>query len=244
MRINHMIQLMKQVSGKIGSGIYASVQNQSNPQNVSFLRQLQKDAIREDELDCPFSELQVVVFDLETTGFFPSRGDQILSFGAIKIQGNQIQENDPFYSLVSVDQKVSEEITNLTGITQKDVAAAPPLAEVLLQFHDYIKNHLLVAHHSKHELAFMKHATYQLTRSDFQQRIVDTSFLIRIREPLFRNRSLEDCCALCDIDIKDRHNALGDARMTAQLWIHYVQLLQKQGLFTLRDVYEELSKIG
>jgi DNA polymerase III subunit epsilon len=43
--------------------------------------------------------------------------------------------------------------------------------------------------------------------------------------------------------VVDRHHALGDAKMTAELWSVYVDRIQEQqGCKTLRDVYEKLSR--
>lgn len=243
MRLNHVIHMMKQMSGKIGSGIYASVQDQTNPQHVSFLRQLQKELSVEYELDRPLKDLRVVVFDLETTGFYPERGDHILSIGAIKAKGDRIQNDDFFYSLVYSNQTLTEEIKNLTGISQEELQSAPPLSDILMQFFEFMKGHLLVAHHATHEKTFMQHVTWNLTRSHFQHRIIDTSFLIQITEPTLNLIRLEDCCSHCDIEVAQRHHALGDAKMTAKLWSHYLQRIQELGYETLRDVYEQLAKM-
>ncbi|MBC7197513.1 MAG: 3'-5' exonuclease, partial [Deferribacterales bacterium] len=39
-------------------------------------------------LDKPLNEVEYVVFDLETTGIFPERGDRIIEIGAVKIKNN------------------------------------------------------------------------------------------------------------------------------------------------------------
>lgn len=243
MRVNNVIQLMKQMSGKIGSSIYASVPDQTNPHHISFLRQLQRDINKSDILEIPLTKLKVVVFDLETTGFSPEQGDHILSIGAVKTQGDHLQDDNFFYSLVHSSTPLSQEIMNLTGISEVELLNAPPLAEVLDHFFHYIKGHILVAHHATHEKKFMQDATWNLSRSHFQHRIVDTSFLIRIIDPYSKLIRLEDCCSHCGIEISNRHHALGDAKLTAQLWNHYLKQVQELGYETLRDVYEQLGKL-
>ncbi|MFP3359977.1 exonuclease domain-containing protein, partial [Planococcus sp. SIMBA_143] len=94
-----------------------------------------------------------------TTGFYPNKGDAILSIGAVKVTGETI-EQETFYSLVQSNTAPSEEVTELTGIKAEDLQDAPPLSEVLAQFYKFIKGHTLVAHHAKHEQAFMQHATW------------------------------------------------------------------------------------
>lgn len=245
MRMNNMIQFVRQMSSKLGSNLYAGVQGQSSPQHISFLRQLQKEMKEKNSLDSPLSDLKVVVFDLETTGFYPEKGDQVISVGAVKMSGANIEE-DPtssFYSLVKTDLQLSEELSMLTNIHDEELAAAPSAIDVLMQFFKFVNGRILVAHHSNHELSFMQKMTWDLMRTRFEHRLIDTTFLIRISNPLIKTLTLDDACMQCGVEIKDRHHALGDAKMTAQIWSHYLKNAQSMGMKNLRDVYEYLAKI-
>ncbi|MDM5317347.1 exonuclease domain-containing protein [Fictibacillus sp. b24] len=233
---------MKQVQGKINSSVYASLQGQSSPQHVAFLRQLEKELKVEESLVVPLKELNVVVFDLETTGFFPEQGDEILSIGAIKVRGGEVQQEDTFYSLVRCTRELTPEIKELTGIEESDLEAAPELSKVLVDFYDFVKGAVLVAHHASHEKKFLQHYNWKLFRSQFKHRIVDTSFLLKLAEPNVSLVRLEDCCDHCGIPAVDRHHALGDAKMTAELWSIYVERIQALGMKNLREVYERLSR--
>ena len=68
--------------------IDASQSGQSQ-QQVAYLRQLQREMKVEETLHIPLTELNVIIFDIETTGFYPDKGDQIISIGAIKVKGDQ-----------------------------------------------------------------------------------------------------------------------------------------------------------
>lgn len=237
-----LIRFMKQMQGKLGSALYAPLQSHTNPQHAAFIRQLQKELRAKEELMIPLQELVVVVFDLETTGFFPEQGDQILSIGGVKVQGETLLESDTFYSIVRYDQKLEAHIQELTGLSEEEVREAPLLEEVLVQFFKFAGNHILVAHHAAHEKKFMDAATRKVFRTPFQHRIVDTSFLLRIAEPKESWHHLEDWCTHCQIPVKNRHHALGDALLAAQLWSTSVQKIGSLGLHTLQDVYERLAK--
>jgi DNA polymerase-3 subunit epsilon len=238
--MNDMVQYFRQ---KLGSTIYAGLQGQTNPQQMSFIRQLQKELKEKNNLDTPLNELKVVVFDLETTGFYPEKGDQVLSIGAVKMTGQQVDDHDTFYSLVKSDLPLSAEISTLTNIHEHQLRDAPPARDVLMQFFKYTQSLTLVAHHSKHEKSFMQKMTWDILRSRFEHRIIDTSFLFRLSNPLVKSLPLEDVCRDCGINIKNRHNALGDAIMTAQIWGHHLQIAQRQGYSNLREVYEHLAKL-
>jgi DNA polymerase III subunit epsilon len=240
---NDMIHFFKQLSGKLGSNIYAGFQGTNNPQNMAFIRELQKDLKKNSSLDFPLNELEVVVFDIETTGFYPERGDEIISIGAVRMTGPKLHADQTFYSLLKTETPISEEISLLTGIQQEELLSAENASEVLLQFFKFVQSHILVAHHSKHEQSFMQKTSWDLLRTRFEHRIIDTSFLIRLTDPFIASPPLEDLCINCGIEVKNRHHALGDAIMTAYIWSHYLHLAQKEGFTNLREIYEYISKL-
>ncbi|ULT57779.1 3'-5' exoribonuclease [Neobacillus drentensis] len=244
MRINNMIQFFRQISGKANSNLFASLPNQSSLQQMAFLREIQREMKEKNSLDVPLKELRVVVFDLETTGFYPEKGDQIISIGAVKMIGDQLNEQETFYTLVKSDLQLSNELSALTNIYEEDLSTAPIAQEALLQFFQFIKSDLLVAHHSSHEQAFMKKITSEVLRTRFDHRIVDTSFLIRLSNPYLKSAPLEEVCEICGIEVENRHHALSDALMTAKVWRYYLQLAEEKGFRYLRQVYEYLAKIG
>ena len=244
MGMNEMIQFFKQISGKLSPTIYAGVQGQSTPQQIAFLRQLQREMKQKSTLDSPLNELKVVVFDLETTGFYPEKGDQVISIGAVKMVGCQIKEKETFYSLVQSDLPLSEEISTLTNIQESELRVAAPASDVLIQFIQFINSDILIAHHANHEQSFMQKMTWDLLRTKFNHRIIDTSFLIRLFNPSIKSLPLEEVCTQCGIEVINRHHALGDAMMTAQIWSHFLKLAQLKGFRNLQEVYEYLAKIG
>lgn len=243
MIMNHMVQFMKQLSGKISPAVYTVVQGQTGAAQVAFLRQLQRELKKEQVLEIPLDQLNIVVFDLETTGFYPDKGDRILSIGAVKMSGERVLESQSFYSLVYNEKEPSEEITKLTGITGKDISTAPKIEDVLNQFYKFVQSATLVAHHANHEKAFMQHATWTVLRTHFQHRILDTSFLTKIVCPEVELVSLDDCLTHFNIDVNGRHHALRDARMTAELWAKNVQQAKAKGFLHLKDIYNQLAKL-
>lgn len=242
MGINEINQFFRQIAGRFGSNIYAGLQGLSTPQQMAFLRALQKEARQNNCLDTPLNKLKVVVFDLETTGFYPEKGDQVISIGAIRMTGYRLEEEDTFYSLLKTDFPLSTEISALTNIQNDDLQRAPIALNVVIQFFKYIKSDLLVAHHSKHEKAFMQKLSRDLLRTRFEHRIVDTSFLIRLSKPFMKSWCLEDVCQESGIEVQNRHHALGDAITTAKVWSRYLQEAEVKGFKNLKEIYEFLAK--
>src|SRR5690349_19916044 len=78
---------MKGIQGRFGAS-----QSGQSQQQVAYLRQLQREMRVEETLHIPLTELNVIIFDIETTGFYPDKGDQIISIGAIKVKGDVIKK--------------------------------------------------------------------------------------------------------------------------------------------------------
>ena len=65
-----------------------------------------------------------MVFDLETTGLSPIN-NEITEIGAVKVIDGKI--SDTFEMLVKPKQKISQKITDITGITNEMVKDKPPI---------------------------------------------------------------------------------------------------------------------
>ncbi|MEK4522652.1 exonuclease domain-containing protein [Psychrobacillus sp. FSL W7-1493] len=240
MAFEPFMQILRGLQGKRNNVGIGDIQN---AQQMAYLRNLEKEMNQQYVLDIPLMDLKIVVFDIETTGFSPEKGDTIISIGAIKVRGEQIIEDEVFYSLIHTEQKIPATIIDLTGITNEQVSNASPLADVFIKFLEFKQDYTLVAHHATHERNFMEHTSSTLFRKPFKHRIVDTSFLLKVIDPNLNLVTLEDLCVHNDIPIVGRHHALGDAKMTAKLWSIYVKKAKESGCETLSDVYHRLATL-
>ncbi|KYD04324.1 DNA polymerase III alpha subunit [Heyndrickxia sporothermodurans] len=238
MGFDSMIRYIKEK----GLNIIEVMQGKQNAQQLAYVRQLQREINNDEKLFLPLQQLQFTVFDIETTGFYPEQGDQIISLGALKVREGKIFEDTQFYSLIYTNQDIPPEIEQLTGIRKSDLTTAPSLSEVIYQFYQFVKDDPLIAHHSYHEKNFLQHVNWKLYRSSFNHRLIDTSFLLQIAEPTIRIVKLEEWCNYAGIPVENRHHALGDAILTAQLWCKYIEKVQKLGVISLMDLYEEVAK--
>ena len=243
MNDNPLFQFGKLFQGKISSKIYTPLIGNTDPKQIAFLRSLEKELETEKSLYIPLDELNVVVFDFETTGFFPEKGDQILSIGAVRIKNGQMSDKEKFYSLVHNNESLSPAIKRLVGLDESDLQAAPALSEVLIRFYQFVQSDTIVAHHASHEKKFLQHATWKSFKKTHKHRIVDTSLVFKIVNRDKDVVSLDDYCTLSGVEIRNRHHALGDAMMTAELWQVYIQKLKDHNCHTLKDVYERLARL-
>lgn len=90
--------------------------------------------------------MNLIIFDLETTGLLPSQ-HEIIQIAAMKVKDGKWHEGECFDSFVRPDQRVPSFITRLTGISQAQVAQAPSPTDVLMQFSRFVgENATLIAH--------------------------------------------------------------------------------------------------
>ncbi|MEK3885995.1 exonuclease domain-containing protein [Bacillus sp. FSL K6-3431] len=242
MKDNSLLQWIKQFQGKITTMVYTPLLGKPDPKHLAFLRDLAKEMEIEQTLYIPLHELNVVVFDFETSGFSPERGDKILSIGAVKSKKGNFKDTETFYSLVHYEGNLSHEIKLLTGLDEADLKEAPTLSAVLIRFYQFVQSDTLVAHHASHEKKFLQHAHWKSFKKPYKHRIVDTSLVFNIANPDRNLVSLEDYCINARVKIRNRHHALGDAIMTAELWQLYIKKLSNEGCYTLNDAYKRLAK--
>ena len=161
MAFEPFMQILRGMQGRRSGTGLGQLQN---PQQMAFLRGLQQEMDQQDAMYTPLEKLVAVVFDIETTGFYPEKGDGILSIGAIKMRGTELLESETFYSLAYHDQEIPEAIVQLTGITNEQIKEARPLADVLVDFFQFVQDSTLVAHHANHERN-LQHASTKLFRT-------------------------------------------------------------------------------
>ncbi|AIQ46434.1 DNA polymerase III subunit epsilon [Paenibacillus sp. FSL R7-0273] len=216
---------------------------QQTAQQMAFIRSLMREKRRPEVLHTPLSELETVIFDLETTGFSHQHGDEIMSFGAIKVVGEEIKEDECFYTLVKCQSAIPENITRLTGITEEMTASAPTLIDGLHNFMSFVGQRVLVAHGSAHDKSFLNAALWKTSKVQLTHRVLDTMMLARWLEPQRSNYTLDELLAVHEIPIQGRHHALEDAKMTARLWVAYLrEIASKRQVDTLGDLYAYLSR--
>ena len=177
-------------------------------------------------------ELRFVVFDTETTGLNPSRGDEIISIGAIVVAESRIVAEEVFETLVDPGRPVSAASTRIHGLTNEDLARQPSIDEALVAFGRFTEEAVLAAHNASFDMEFLRRKE-GTTGIAFRQPVLCTLVLSAILHPNQASHSLDALLARYGIRRTGRHTALGDARMTAELLIRLLPQLKTRGIATL-----------
>ncbi len=169
---------------------------------------------------------EYVVFDLETTGLSPWGGDEIIEIGAMKVFGNDIDEENCFHSLVNPKRLIPTEASRVNGITNEMVAGAPHLEDVLPKFLDYIGGAWLVAQNAKFDMAFvMKSLVQQKVQRNLE--VYDTMIFSRRAFPTESSHNLDMIAKRLGLQIieAERHRSLGDVKLTAKAFVKLKEIL-------------------
>jgi DNA polymerase-3 subunit epsilon len=118
-------------------------------------------------------------------------------------------------------------ITQLTGISNSMVRAAPPPEQVFPELAAYLEGTTLVAHNASFDRRFLEHELNlagRMTRHDF----VCTLLLSRRLYPKLPNYKLATLIDAYGIRFEGRHHrALADATMTAHVFLRMLADLNK-----------------
>ncbi|MBW5445093.1 3'-5' exonuclease [Cohnella sp. CFH 77786] len=220
----------------------ASMMGSSNAQQMAFIRSMSREQRKESTLDTPLAEMEAVVFDLETTGFHPYNGDEIISIGGVCIKGGEFQEIEPFYRLVNPKRKIPKHIVELTGITNEMAQEAGDLMQVLHDFMDFTGKRVLIAHGSGHDKQFLNAALWRTSKVNLTHRVVDTMMIAKWLDPKRGEYGLDELLESYGIEITERHHALHDSMMTAKLYFTFLKMIQSRQVVTLGDLYAYLSR--
>jgi DNA polymerase-3 subunit epsilon len=220
----------------------ASVFGSASAQQMAFIRSSMKLQRQTSLFDLPLLSLEAVVFDLETTGFNPYNGDEIISFGGVMVSGTEIHEGQTFHSPVNPMKPIPLMIQELTGITDEMAMESPDLIAVLQHFFEFVQKKILIAHGTGHDKQFLNAALWKTSKVNLTHRVLDTMMIAKWLHPNLKNYDLDCLLDLYHIPITKRHHALEDSLMTAQLWAKFIVEITDRQVITLGDLYMYLSR--
>ncbi len=154
------------------------------------------------------------IVDIETTGGSPENS-KITEIAILLHDGKQVVRR--FSSLVNPKCPIPYFITQATGINDEMVRGAPPFHEIAKEVLELTEGTVFVAHNVRFDYGFIK-AAFKDLGYIYHRKTLCTVRLSRNTFKGLASYSLGNLCDSLNIQIKNRHRALGDAEATAILF--------------------------
>ncbi|MEX0430796.1 3'-5' exonuclease [Spiribacter insolitus] len=175
-----------------------------------------------------------MVFDCETTGLAPSQGDEIVSIGAVRIHRGQVMHGETFELLANPGRPIPALATSIHGISDEDIADAPPVEEVVRRFHAYAGDAVLVGFNIAFDMRFLR---LKQRRCDvrFDNPTLDALLLSILLHDHTGEHTMESVAERLGVGVGGRHTALGDSLTTAEIFTRLIELLPGESISTLSE---------
>ncbi|HBR14577.1 MAG TPA: hypothetical protein DD723_03405 [Candidatus Omnitrophica bacterium] len=185
-------------------------------------------------------ETEYVVFDVETTGLFPLKGDRIVEIAAVKIKC--FETVDVFDSLINPRRALSAHAMQVNQITEEMIASAPTADEVLPKMIDFIGGACLVGHNIKFDLDFL---CYELSLMGRKLRdetpAIDTLKMAKTLLPHIHNHKLSNVAHFLGVRVDETHRAMADVKLTVSMMKRLLNIAGKQKIETFQQIHKHYS---
>ena len=188
------------------------------------------------------------VVDLETSGL-SSRRHRILQIGMVVVEpdGTIVDEWTSMIKLRWPFSRVGP--TQVHGISRSMLRDAPRLDEMLDEFGDRMNGAVFTAHNAAFDGAFLERATRKRSSADparaaLDDRLCTLRMSRRLDPERARSHTLGDLCVRYGVGLDRPHDALHDARATAQVLPHLLSEHEVGDLDDLRPFFDRLGAAG
>lgn len=190
----------------------------------------------------PLKDVRWVVMDLETTGLNTQK-DQILSIGAVVIEGGVIAMGSQFERTLHRREHRVNESTLIHGIAPSEIEQGMVPADALLDFIEFTGQGLMLAFHAPFDQRMLARGLRLDLGYKLQHRFLDVAEMAPMLCPDAQvgRGGLDDWQRHFGLANERRHNAAADALATAQIAMILLSKARSQGIQTLGQLQERLG---
>ena len=174
-----------------------------------------------DLTNCRFAFL-----DLETTGLSPWFGDRICEIGIVSTEGKRIRGT--FESLVNPGRELSLAAASTIGLTDAELASAPPFETLVDELIANLRDAVVVCHNAQFDLQFLDSEFRRAGREVQISNLIDTLIIARERFDLPSN-TLHSLAEAFDVPLDVSHRALADALTDRGVFFGMMDTLKPPG---------------
>ena len=169
--------------------------------------------------------MREIVLDTETTGLDPANGDRVVEIGCVETM-HHIATGESFHVYINPERDMPQEAFNVHGLSEEFLSDKPVFAEIIGDFMAFIGDAPLVIHNAEFDMRFLNAEFKKLGRPLLpRERAIDTVAMARRKFP-GAQANLDALCRRFEIDLsrRDKHGALLDAELLADVYLLYEAL--------------------
>jgi DNA polymerase-3 subunit epsilon len=178
--------------------------------------------------EAPVLEASVVFIDLEMSGLDPEI-DRVVQLCLERSDGAALRS----FVRAPLRDPVARRVH---GITEADLASAPPFEALAAEVASLLEGAVVVAHGADHDVAFLRAELARAGRSWDPPYYLDTLRLARLAFPGRRSHGLAALAADLGIEHAVPHRADHDVRALRGLWPHLLSALKPQSMRALWEL--------
>ncbi|MCS7204632.1 MAG: exonuclease domain-containing protein [Leptospiraceae bacterium] len=188
-----------------------------------------------------------IILDTETTGL-DYKNDQVLSIGAIRIENLEINISDSFEVILQTETAGDKESIAVHGIRTQDVKQGIQRDFAFEQFLYFLQGDIIVGHHILFDKLILSNNIKKIFSIELLNPIIDTFDVAIYYENLVKKRnvipeeanpeefSLDNLLNRFRIKSSGRHTSIGDALLTAELFLRMMKKLIQQKNFRIESL--------
>ena len=156
-----------------------------------------------------------VAVDIETTGL--GRDARIIELGAVRIRhGRKVAS---YSQLVNPQIPIPAKVTQITGITDRDVRHQPTIDKALPRFYAFCGRDTWIGHNIRRfDIPVIRHEAERIGAGIPDVNFYDTLEISQVYLPQLEHHRLKDLIRYFGIAKTERHRAADDAAQTAQVF--------------------------
>lgn len=184
-------------------------------------------------VDLLIKDAVFTVFDIETTGLSVNF-DKIIEISAIKLKNNQIIER--FNTFINPQQPLSMLTTKITSIKNSDVALAPTIDTVIVDFKKFFTGTVMVAHNAHFDMGFIYKTLKDYELYDGPMPTIDTLQIARnVYGDDLKRFNLKAVAKFFKVDLVQHHRASYDTEATSEVFLHMIRDAKRNGIVNIKD---------
>ena len=180
----------------------------------------------------PLGSVDAVVFDTEATSL-DTRNARLVEIAGVRIAGGRLLEDSAYSGLINPQSRIRDGARAVHGIDHDMIKDAPDFRDRISEFADWVGPRLLLGYSVWFDMAILEAEFRRHGLLWSPPELIDVQELARILQPEIRSWTMESVAGWLSIDIDDRHRALPDAMVTADIFTRLVPRLRQHGIDTV-----------